>query len=110
METGFKAYFLIKLWMEQAISRFPWAVILKILAEAVEKGYFFPKSAQLNLCRVLKQNVGLKFIRLNGKWILYSHSEKEKAMKAMLEEEKLNYLSERRLASIRNEFYGRNSG
>ena len=77
----------------------------KILAEVVEKGYFFPKPAQLNVCRSLKQNVGLRLTRLNGKWILYSHSEKEKAMKAMLEKSKMNYLSRQRLFNLKLLFY-----
>ena len=76
----------------------------KILTEVIEKGYFFPKPAQLNICRNLKQNLGLRLIRLNGKWILYQYNEKDKAMKAMLEKSKMNYLSARRLASIRNAF------
>lgn len=79
----------------------------KILTEVVEKGCFFPKPAQLNICRGLKQNVGLRLTRLNGKWILYSHSEKEKAMKAMLEKSKMNYLNSRNLNNIRRLFYAR---
>ena len=31
----------------------------KILAEVIENGYFFPKPKQLNICRILKQDVGL---------------------------------------------------
>ena len=77
----------------------------KILAEVVEKGYFFPKPKQLNICRVLKQDVGLRLTRLNGKWILYVPSEKDKAMKAMLKESKLNYLNAQRLRNIRKLFY-----
>ncbi len=82
----------------------------KILAEVVENDYFFPKTKELNICRILKQNVGLRLARLNGKWILYTNNGKESAMKAMLEKEKLNYLSARKLVSIRNVFYGRNNG
>ena len=67
----------------------------KILAEVVEKGYFFPKPAQLNICRVLKQNVGLRLTRLSDKWILYELSNKETAMRAMLEKSKMNYLSDK---------------
>ena len=77
----------------------------KILAEVVEKGYFFPKPKQLNICGILKQDVGLRLTRLNGKWILYTNNGKELAMKAMLEKEKLNYLSARRLVSIKRLFY-----
>ena len=78
----------------------------KILAEIIESGYFFPEPKQLNICRVLKQNVGLRLTRLNGKWILYTNNGKELAMKAMLEKEKQNYLSARRLVSIKRLFYG----
>jgi hypothetical protein len=80
----------------------------KILSEGVENGYFFPKPKQLNICRILKQDVGLRLARLNGKWILYTNNGKELAMKSMLEKEKLNYLSARRLTGIRNVFYERN--
>ena len=76
----------------------------KILAEVVEKSYFFPKPAQLNICRGLKQNVGLRLAKLDGKWILYSNSEKEKAMKAMLEETRLNYLSAQKLGRMKRLF------
>ncbi len=34
----------------------------KILAEVIENGYFFPKPKQLNICRILKQNVGLDWL------------------------------------------------
>ena len=80
----------------------------KILAEVVEKGYFFPKPKQLNICRILKQDVGLRLARLNGKWILYELSNKETAMKAMLEKSKMNYLSRQRLSNLKLLFYGSN--
>ena len=80
----------------------------KILVEVVEKGYFFPKPAQLNICRTLKQNVGLRLTRLNGKWILYAPSEKDKAIKAIIEKSRLNYLSRQRLSNLKLLFYGFN--
>ena len=76
----------------------------KILAEVVEKGYFFPKPKQLNICRVLKQDVGLRLVRLNGKWILYTNNGKELAMKSMLEKEKLNYLSAKKIENVKRLF------
>ncbi len=79
----------------------------KILAEVVENGYFMPKYGQLNTCRILRQNVGLRLTRLNGRWILYSLNENDKAMKAMLVRSGLNYLSNQRLAIIKRLFYGR---
>ena len=78
----------------------------RIIAEVIEKGYFFPKKAQLNTCRIIKQSLGLRLTRLNGKWILYQSSEKNNAMKAMLEKSKFNYLSNHRLATIKRLFYG----
>ena len=78
----------------------------KILEEVIENGYFFLKPKQLNICRILKRDVGLRLTRLNGKWILYTNNGKELAMKALLEKEKLNYLSARRLVSIKKLFYG----
>ena len=78
----------------------------RIVAEVIEKGYFFPKKAQLNTCRIIKQSLGLRLTRLNGKWILYQSSEKNNAMKAMLEKSKFNYLSNHRLATIKRLFYG----
>jgi transposase-like protein len=81
----------------------------KILAEVVEKGYFFPKPAQLNICRILKQNVGLRLTRLNSKWILYAPSAGDKAMRTMLEKSRLNYLNSRNLTNIRRLFYARDT-
>ncbi len=78
----------------------------KILFEVIKEGYFMPKSGQLNVCRALRQNIGLRLIRLNGKWILYEPSHKEIAMKAMLEKSNMNYLSNHRLANIKRLFYG----
>ncbi len=76
----------------------------KILAEVIDKGYFFPKPAQLNICRNLKQNVRLRLVNINHKWILYSAKDKESAMKVYLTNRKLNYMSSQRLASIKKLF------
>lgn len=76
----------------------------KILAEVVENGYFFPKPAQLNICRNLRQSVGLRLVNINHKWILYSAKDKESAMKVYLTNRKLNYMSSQRLASIKKLF------
>ena len=81
----------------------------KILSEVVENGYFFPKPKQLNICRVLKQDVGLRLARLNGKWILYQHNSGDKAIKVMIEKSRLNYLNSRNLNNIRRLFYARDT-
>jgi hypothetical protein len=73
----------------------------KILAEVVEKGYFFPKPAQLNICRVLKQDLRLRLVNVNHKRILYFARDKDRAMKAYLEINRLNYLNQKHLAEIR---------
>ncbi len=76
----------------------------KILAEVIDKGYFFPNPAQLNTCRNLKQNLGLRLTRLNGKWILYQYNEKDKAVKALLEKSNTNYLSAKETENIKRLF------
>lgn len=100
-------YYLINQWIADILSANSKlsGAAEKILAEVIKKGYFFPKPAQLNICRNLKQNLGLRLIKLNGRWILYASSEKDKAMKAMLEKSKMNYLSAQKLAIIRRSFY-----
>lgn len=76
----------------------------KILAEIVKNGYFFPKPAQLNICRALKQDLGLRLININHKWILYTLRDKDRVIKVYLESKALNYLSRQRLVSIRKLF------
>ena len=53
---------------------------------------------------MLKQDVGLRLARLNGKWILYTYNGKELAMKPMLEKEKLNYLSVKKIENVKRLF------
>lgn len=80
----------------------------KILTEVVNKGFFFPKPAQLNVCRMLKQELGLKLVRLQYKWILFLPKEKDEAMKAYLKNRNINYLSAQKLINTKKFFHGRN--
>ena len=76
----------------------------RIVAEVIEKGYFFPKKAQLNTCRIIKQSLGLRLVKLNEKLILYQPNEKDKAIKAIVEKSRLNYLNTRKLENIKKLF------
>lgn len=99
-------YYLINQWtagIHSANSKLTGAAE-KILVEVIEKGYFFPKPSQLNTCRNLKQSLGLRLTRSNGKWILYQNSERNKAVKALLEKSKMNYLSAKETDNIKRLF------
>lgn len=80
----------------------------RILAEIIEKGYFTPKPAQLNICRGLKQNLGLKLIKQKGIWICYSARSTNEALQHLLDIKKINYTSATKLRRIQNTLYARN--
>ncbi|EGD71807.1 MAG: Resolvase helix-turn-helix domain protein [Candidatus Parvarchaeum acidiphilum ARMAN-4_'5-way FS'] len=77
----------------------------RILAKVVEDGYFMPKHAQLIICRSLRQELGLKLVRVNHNWILYSERDKDKVIKAMLAKLNLNYISTRKMVKLKKLFY-----